>query len=231
MRNSGANRGTCRRAGFTLIELLVVIAIIAILAGLLMPALGRARAAAAGTNCLNNMKQIGVMLMQYAGSYRGSYPIPGMVEVWDPDSLAGWTNQLRAGVGATKPIFRCSMEQKRDFSYSFTSHEPYARGGFAGFRTWKQQEMDRARTGGSKIILIEESANDMFEVEDSDQDNYTQDTAPRDDGRHNGYAICFADGHGGQTKKYDYNEVTYYTDRMSGWLGSTWTADSSNVKR
>jgi prepilin-type N-terminal cleavage/methylation domain-containing protein/prepilin-type processing-associated H-X9-DG protein len=84
-----------RRGAFTLIELLVVIAIIAILAGMLLPALGRAKETARRIACVNDLKQLSMSVVMFADDNQGRFPQrqrgPGDA---GPDTDYRWPVQL-----------------------------------------------------------------------------------------------------------------------------------------
>jgi prepilin-type N-terminal cleavage/methylation domain-containing protein/prepilin-type processing-associated H-X9-DG protein len=95
--------------GFTLIELLVVIAIIAILAGMLLPALALAKGKAQSTKCLSQLKQMGVSTQMYADD--NDDRLPG-----NQHNLPSWLYSLATYNGTN--IFRCPSEKTRAYSYA-----------------------------------------------------------------------------------------------------------------
>ncbi|MCP5526215.1 MAG: type II secretion system protein [Verrucomicrobiales bacterium] len=109
-----------RPAAFTLVEVLVVIAIIGILAGLLMPGLGRAKGKALSTACLNNLHQIGLAMEIYVQDNDHRLPVCAQMPTLNPE-LTPLTTALAPFLHASN-VFKCPGD-RATFAREGTSYE------------------------------------------------------------------------------------------------------------
>lgn len=109
------------RRGFTLIELLVVIAIIALLVGILLPALGKARTAARTAACLSNTKQMGLAMTLYAGDYKSWMPLlpfnSGGYTSWTSSSPALDQQWIYGGIAGLFSLYQAPDDQPNKLGF------------------------------------------------------------------------------------------------------------------
>ncbi len=106
-------------SAFTLLELLVVIAIIAVLAGLIMPVLGRVQSSARAAQCLSQIKQLAAAARQYANDNDMTLP----VSVHQRRSgVKSWTQTLQE-YASGKVVFRCPADEDKTRAYTYVIND------------------------------------------------------------------------------------------------------------
>jgi prepilin-type N-terminal cleavage/methylation domain-containing protein len=178
--------------GFTLIELLVVIAVIALLMGILLPSLSKAKEQAKKIVCSAHTKGLGVALLMYADDYdrkthhspnRGmwdnAYLRPAKVTPFNPDDTYAYWGVAYLPYASTKKIFRCPGTRRTDdwpedgWGVAYQEYFKYCSYGINGYVTWNAKDgrnikIDHDFKKHDEVIVFQDHIEQKLDSIDSD---------------------------------------------------------------
>ena len=206
-----------RASGFTLIELLTVIAIIGILAAIIIPTVGKVRIAAKGSQCLSNLRQMGMGVNLFAADNRGRLPRVGLnPRPTNPDVKdAMWYSAIspyiqKAQVVSNHPVYRCPSEEtpvppeRVNSVIQYSISRAVERSGSAVLPTGTGARTEEIPNPSRTFLLVDVKVNDQGTTSNGSMIygqiltsiSGTPETSTTVSYRHNNGLNClFADGH------------------------------------
>ena len=195
----------CRRvgrrlphAGFTLIELLVVVSIIALLIGILLPVIAKARDSAEKVTCSSSLRQLGLVVEQYTIEHKDKYPVarympePFISSSTAPPIMEPLKPYLESGTDGAEQarVYKCPDDDQVYALAGISYDYQFSLGDRTLTEVLERGMLRRMSIDATKLVVMRDFDNGEFAMTDGDTINVPM--------RHIGRNILFADGHVGK---------------------------------